>query len=176
MTLNELRLEIAEILSEAKKKKEKGEDLKKKGASISAFGLYDEAFDFSAPLGAYNLYKQQGVVNWGPYTSAGTSVDSNFADPNVGPKQMKEEAIRMVVRDVIKNGLIPEHSAWAPMLERQTPRGTWEQASSLFEAWYDRVQDKKSDDSDSEKKTGNWERTKYDSVKKHGFEKKKGRK
>jgi hypothetical protein len=173
MTLNELRYEIAQILSEAKKKKEKAEELKKKGRSIEAYGLYDESFDFSAPLGAYNLYRQQGAVNWGPYTSAGPQIDSSFGNPNVGPKN--EQALRSVVRDVIKNGLIPEHSAWAPMMEKQVNTTTWGSAMNLFEAWYDK-QSSKDEAKKKSEKTGNYERTKYDSVKKHGVEKKKKRK
>ena len=176
MTMNELRLEIANIISEAKKKKDKAEKTKKRGASTTAYGLYDEALDFSAPLGAYNLYRQQGVVNWGPYTSSGPNIDSQFNNPNVGPMSTNEAALRSVVRDVIKNGLIPEHSAWAPMVERENPsEGTWGDASRLFEAWYDKTS---SDDEEKKGrgKAGNWERTEYGKVGKHGLPPKKAKK
>lgn len=174
MTLNELRLEIAGILAEAKKKKDKADDLKKQGRSVEAFGLYDEAFDFSAPLGAYNLYKQQGAVNWGPYTSAGTDVDTNFSHPNAGPRLKESEmALRAVVREVIENGLVPQHSAWAPLLSRKTPQTVWESADRMFEAWYDRAKKSKKDEEEPKKAKKD---TDYGPVKKHGFEKKKKRK
>jgi hypothetical protein len=174
MTLNELKLEIADILEEAKKKKVKSDDLKKKGAAIEAFGLHDEAFDFSDPLGDSNLLKRQGGVNWGPYTNGGSTVDSQFDDPNTGHKGLKEEAaLRAVVRDVIKNGLIPEHSAWAPLLKKERARdGVWGEATAMFEAWYDKFDksDKKGLPSKDDGKNG------YGPVKKHGQEKKKGKK
>lgn len=141
-TINELKLEIAEILEEAKKKKEKVETLKKRGASVEAYGLYDEAFDFSSPLGAYNLYKTQGAANFGPYTSAGSVVDHSFQNPNRGALQMNEkdeQALRMVVREVIQNGLVPSNSAWAPLMERQQKfisENVWERAENIFESWY----------------------------------------
>lgn len=187
MTLNELKLEIADILEEAKKKKIKADDLKKKGAAVEAYGTHDEAFDFSAPLDGMNLYKQQGGVNWGPYTNGGTTVDSAFENPNTGPKSVQETALRAVVRDVIKNGLIPEHSAWAPLLKKEdVSEGTWGDAMHMFEAWYstagrcgwgakplDYAQLAKKP---GEKKAVGIEKTKYSDVKKHGQEKKKVKK
>jgi len=176
MTMNELKLEIAEILDEAKKKKEKVEDIKKKGAHIQAYGLYDEAFDFSVPQGEFNLYRQQGAVNWGPYTSAGAHVDNNYSNPNGGMTQMKESeehAIRALVREVIQNGLVPKDSAWAPMMETQkqatTDGSAWGQARSLYEAWYDNFKKSKKDDKESKKSKKDSD---YGPVKKHGFEKK----
>lgn len=178
MTLNELKIEIAEILQEAKKKKEKAEKIKEKGASVEAYGLYDEAFDFSAPLGGYNLYKQQGAANWGPYTSAGPQIDSTFASPGLGTTELREseeQALRALVREVIENGLIPPSSAWAPMLEKSRSPGTaWESAQQLFEAWYDREQraEKKDDEEPKGSKAKGHEKTEYGAVKKHGQPKK----
>lgn len=152
MDLNELRLVVAEMLDEAKKKKEKEVALKKRGASVEAYGLYDEAFDFSAPLGASNLYRQQGAANWGPYTSGGPEIDSMFSDPNRGATQMRESeerAVRMLVREVIENGLVPPTSAWAPLTEKRkvmpVAESAWDAAAPLFEAWYDKFRESKKD-------------------------------
>jgi hypothetical protein len=177
-SLNELKLEIAEILDEAKKKASKSKEIKKRGASVEAYGIYDEAFDFSAPLGDFNLYKQQGGVNFGPYTSAGVKLDNNYSHPNTGPTKMKESderALRSVVREVIQNGLVPSTSAWAPLIEKReqvTDGGAWGAANNLFEAWYDDFK-KKGKNEDEPKKSK--KETDYGPVKKHGFEKKKGK-
>jgi len=139
MTLNELKLEIASILEEAKKQDKKEEDLEKKGHSIEAYGLYDEAFDYAQPLGALNLYAQQGAVNWGPYTSAGPTIDSSYADPQrnnatANLKESDERALRSLVREIIENGLIPAGSAWAPLLRRErADEGAWGAAGELLE-------------------------------------------
>ena len=145
LTLNEVKLLVAEMIDEAKKKKEKAAELKKRGPSIEAYGLYDEAFDFAAPLGAANTYAQQGAANWGPYTSPGLCIDSSFRDTSSGHIAMHEgdeRALRALVREVIQNGLVPSNSAWAPLLERNKKdpccESPWEAAGALFEAWYDR--------------------------------------
>ena len=171
MTLNELKLEIAEILDEAKKKKSQVDKVKKRGASVEAYGLYDEAFDFSSPLGAFNRYRQQGAANFGPYTGPGTQVDTSFHNPNPGALQMKESdehALRALVREVIQNGLVPADSAWAPLMEKrqQVHESPWHAAESLFEAWYDK---KSESDAKKQKKKD----TDYGPVKKHGQDKKK---
>ena len=177
MNLNELKVEIASILEEAKKKDKKADDLEKKGKSIEAYGLYDEAFDFSQPLGAMNLYAQQGAVNWGPYTSGGPVIDSSFADPqrNNATSNLKEEdehALRTLVREVIENGLIPAGSAWAPVLNRVSkPFGTWDQAARMAEAWYDR--DQKKSESPVKRGKGIDKAKEYGPVQKHGEPKKK---
>lgn len=156
LTLDEVKLVVAEMLDEAKKKKEKAEELKKKGRSIEAYGLYDEAFDFAAPLGADNTYAQQGAVNWGPYTSPGPQIDSAFHDPQPGRTAIREErALRMLVREVIQNGLVPSNSAWAPLVESERQpcyESPWDAAQGLFEAWYDREASKR--DGGDGKKTG----------------------
>ena len=178
MSLNELKLVIAEILDEAKKKKEKVEKIRHRGAAIEAYGIYDEAFDFSEPLGAFNLYRQQGGANFGPYTAENIPYDGAYHG-NRGTNEIcetDERALRTVVREVIQNGLIPDSSAWAPLMERQRKAGSdsiWEQADRLFEAWYDNL--KKSSSKGSSKKKDK-DRPGYGPIQKHGQPSKKGRK
>jgi hypothetical protein len=178
MTINELKHQIAEILDEAKKKKDKVDKIKRMSAQVEAYGFYSEEHDFSTPLGANNLYRQQGAVNWGPYTSAGTYVDhQNVGNPNSGFPWVKEEKIlRSLVREVIQNGLVDESSAWAPFVQRQEPlfESTWEEAAyRIDEAWYDNFKKEKGKKSSSSKKSkGNFEKTSYGHVKDHGTEKK----
>lgn len=128
MTINDLKLEIAEIIEEAKKKKEKAEKNTRFGKHMSAYGYYDESHDFSAPLGAHNLYRQQGAVNWGPFTSEGPKIDSGFQDPqatkttipqNTELTESEERAIRSVVREVVRYGLVPRDSAWGALVQER---------------------------------------------------------
>jgi uncharacterized protein with von Willebrand factor type A (vWA) domain len=175
MTIDELKHQIAEILDEAKKKKEKVDKIKRMSAQIEAYGFYNEEHDFSQPLGSANLYRQQGAANWGPYTSAGTAVDhQNAGNPNA-IRIKEEKALRTVVREVIQNGLIDEGSAWAPFIKRQEPifESTWEEAAyRIDEAWYDDFKkDKKGKKDDDEKPKGKFEKTSYGHVKGHGSEK-----
>lgn len=174
-----LKREIANILAEAKKVKKKSST--RLPPQIEAFGHYDKEHDFSEPLGARNLYRQQGSVNWGPNTGPGDHFDTSSAGPNSrsAASQMKESdesAIRSLVREVITNGLIDESSAWAPFLASKAPifESTWEEVEHrMNEAWYDDFKkDKKSDDDDKPKKKGT-EKTSYGPVKKHGEDKKK---
>lgn len=185
MTINELKHQIAEILDEAKKKPEKAAKIKRMSAQIEAFGYYDESHDFSAPLGAYNLYRQQGAVNWGPMTSDGTHVDNKgVGNPNAGTaapymRENDERALRSLVREVIENGLVDESSAWAPFLSSQEPlfESTWEEAAyRLTEAWYDDFKKEKKDKKGEDGKKGNYDKTSYGHVKSHGFEKKGSKK
>lgn len=178
-SIDELKHQIAEILDEAKKKPEKAEKLKRMAAQVEAFGFYAEEHDFSAPLGAYNLYRQQGAVNWGPMTSDGTHIDNNVGNPNAGSaskymKESEEKALRNLVREVIENGLIDEGSAWAPFLTAKEPifESTWEEVQHrMNEAWYD---DFKKGKKGEEKKSGTkqYDKTSYGHVKSHGQEKK----
>jgi hypothetical protein len=186
MSMNELKLAIAEILDEAKKKRSQADKHRRRGAAVEAYGLYDEAFDFSEPLGALNLYRQQGAANWGPSTSDGPHIDSKYYNPNTaGGMRMREgdeRALRALVREVIENGLVPAGSAWAPLMERSSrePTSAWDAAGPLFEAWYDKF--KKSGEAASKasskssgkasSKAGH-EHTSYGSVGKHGQDKKK---
>lgn len=106
------------MINEAKKKKEKAE--KNKVVPQPAEYRYAEAFDFSAPLGAYNLYRQQGAVNWGPMTSGGTKVDENMTTPAM---------VKLTLESAV--AVIPESSAWNPFLQearisvRLTENNSW---------------------------------------------------
>ncbi len=181
-SINELKLVIAEILDEAKKKKAKADDIKKKGASVEAYGIYDEAFDFAAPLGAWNLYARQGAANFGPYTAEPPHYDSTFHDPNrgAGIRESDERALRALVREVIQNGLVPVNSAWAPLMESSrevVSESPWHEAEALFEAWYDKFKKSSKKSSEGGKKARGFDRSKgYGEVKKHGFPPKKDKK
>ena len=173
MTIDELKHQIAEILDEAKKKDEKKEKMKRISAQVEAYGFYDEEHDFSQPLGPYNLYRQQGAVNWGPYTNSGTPVDhQNAGNPNAagGLQEGEMKALRTLVREVIQNGLVDESSAWAPFIARPEPifESTWDEvAHRLTEAWYDDFR-KGGKKSSAKKKKGGSEKTSYSGVKSHG--------
>jgi len=81
--LKELRALIAAEINEAKKKKTKKE---KDAERLQPKGYQkDPMMDFSEPQGANNLYKRQGVSNFGPYTSEG--------------------ALRLFVRECVREGL-----------------------------------------------------------------------
>jgi hypothetical protein len=180
MTIDELKHQIAEILDEAKKKPEKAEKLRRMAAQVEAYGFYAEEHDFSAPLGAYNLYRQQGAVNWGPMTSDGTHVDNNVGNPNAGSaakymRESEERALRNLVREVIENGLVDESSAWAPFLTAKEPifESTWEEVvHRMNEAWYDDFKKGKKSASDMKKGGKQYDKTSYGHVKAHGQEKK----
>ena len=170
MTLNELKHQIAGILEEAKKSEKSTRSSKKSGKppQVEAYGFYDKEHDFSTPQGEHNLYRQQGAVNWGPYTSAGPRVDYSL-------KETDERALRALVREVIENGTIDESSAWAPFLARAAPlfESSWEEvAYRLTEAWYDKQQKDEAASCGPSKPKGQFERTEYGKVKKHGAEKK----
>src|SRR5262245_26192668 len=118
VNLNELRQIIQEILSEAKKKKEKGEKAKY-SPKPEAYG-YSEALDFSAPLGVYNLYRSQGAVNWGPMTGPGTAVDNRFHSVNPLAEDLNEEAlVRSFVKGVVAEDI--ERDPWSYLSEALQP-------------------------------------------------------
>jgi hypothetical protein len=127
--LDEIRSIVEDVLSEASKKKDKSKKLKSKaGTAASAYGSYAEAFDFSAPLAGFNLYRNQGPVNWGPMTSGGTKIYDNITS---GKKGMEEAALRSVIRGVIGERV----SAWetlAPLAEdvKVPARSIWESISN----------------------------------------------
>lgn len=184
MTLNELKHKISEIIEEAKKKPEKADKIKRTSAQVEAYGFYTEDHDFSAPLGAYNRYRQQGAVNWGPMTSDGTHVDQyGPANPNIlGLHEADEQALRSVVREVLENGLIDEESAWAPFLARASSEpifeSSWAEASAMLteKHWFDRDVEKKESEGPKKGKKGHFDKTEYGHVKKHGQEKKEKKK
>jgi hypothetical protein len=80
LTLTELQEYIGQLLSEKRKKKEKEATLEHQ-AVPSAFS-YDEALDFSVPLGPRNLYRLQGINSgWGPVTDGGPIIDDSITRP-----------------------------------------------------------------------------------------------
>lgn len=128
--INEIKGIVSRVLAEAKKKKEKAEKLKHHPRP-NAYS-YAEAFDFSAPLGAYNLYKQQGPVNWGPMTSAGTKIDDRIA----GQTAELEHVLRSVVRESVREAVANDPSPWhylSESIEPSVPNGIWEAVNH----WYD---------------------------------------
>jgi len=131
-TLAEIRTIVSEVLTEVKKKKEKS-DKAKKEVHPAAYS-YDEAFDFSAPLGAYNLYRNQGAVNWGPMTSAGTKIDDRIA----GGRAETESILRSFIKEAIRDEVNEDTSSWHRLSEMIDPPAkhfgnVWEAAAH----WYD---------------------------------------
>lgn len=130
-TLREIRKIVAGVLAEAKKKKEKAVELKHDPRPPEY--SYAEALDFSAPLGAYNLYRNQGPVNWGPMTSAGTKID----DRVTSQRQNLEAVLRGVVKEAVRLELKDDPSSWHWLSEaieqRREPTNVWEAANH----WYD---------------------------------------
>lgn len=151
MTLNELRVEIAQMLAEAKKKSVKSSKASRQaGRAAMAYGLYDEAFDFSEPLGGDNWVRRAGAVNWGPVSFGGDSFDHLT--------EADEKVLRHLVREVMEMGLVPESSAWAPLSESQEPR----RFSSIWEAaqhWYQKYGE--GEEPEKPKKGKAFEQTKY---------------
>ena len=127
ISVPELRKLVEEVIAEAKKKKEK--DLEEEVRPDAH--MYDKAHDYSPPLGAYNLYRSQGPVNWGPHTGPGPKID----DRPWGVKN--ESALRTALRQMISEALMPApNSAWmgvVPPAPRKVPKGIWESAMH----WYD---------------------------------------
>ena len=130
--LEEIKQMALDIMSEAKKKKEKAKELARHVDPLAY--SYSEAFDFSAPLGQYNIYKTQGVVNWGPMTSTGTKVDDR-----AGANASSEAAIRKYLRSVMQEEITEGDSAWKKVYEEMNGKkeekkkgNVWEQAMRLF--------------------------------------------
>jgi hypothetical protein len=111
ITMNELRALIGAVLSEArksKKSKKKGKEQPNRMQTTKPEAYaYDESFDFSNPLGAYNLYKSQGAAGWGPMTGPGPKVDDGIRIP---PQKVN-----------LGEGLAPD-SEWARFFENKTSR------------------------------------------------------
>jgi hypothetical protein len=106
VNLPEFKMIVADLVSEAKKKKKD----EKKSDSFQ----YAEAFDFSDALGAYNLYKNQGASNFGPYT--GTSSVQNDA------------VIRSIVKETIAEALSPWRALAESIKDKKPDEGFWEKA------------------------------------------------
>lgn len=130
MKIDELRTLISQVLAEAKKKKEKSDKAKVK-PEPPAYS-YAEAFDFSAPLGAYNLYHNQGVVNWGPQTSGGPRVDDQVTVPSAAA--LTQEAVSGFIGKLMNEQAVSQ-SEWDVFQEHveNGPEGIWESALH----WYD---------------------------------------
>lgn len=128
MTIEGLRNLVEQIVAEAKKKKEKELDelvVKNDGH------IQDHKLDFSAPLGAYNLYRNQGQVNWGPQTSSGPKIDDQLRGSQYSA--VHESALRSYIRNIISESFRPDpSSAWAAMVPPVT-QTIWESVMH----WYD---------------------------------------
>lgn len=127
ITINELRKIIKDVITEAKKKKTK--DKKLEAAAGTQVYSSAAAHDFSAPLGAYNLYKGQGAANWGPMTGPGQQVDDSIHTT----KKLKE-----FVNRTFLDGSIPKSSYWRPLIERlnkkySNPKDAWEVAKYTYD-------------------------------------------
>lgn len=126
ISVPELRKLVEEVIAEAKKKKEDLEEETRPDGH-----MYDKTFDMSQPLGAYNLYRSQGPVNWGPHTGPGPKID----DRPYGVKN--ESSLRAALRTMISEALMPDpSSAWmgvVPPAPKRVPRNMWEAAMH----WYD---------------------------------------
>jgi hypothetical protein len=134
VSIDELRKIVGEVVSEAKKKKEKSDELKYT-AHPKEYG-YAESLDFSAPLGGYNLYRSQGAANWGPYTGAGPKIDDNVRIDPVSTSLTEEKMLRSLLRSIIGETLMPRSSAWDVISESSRVRRTgnvWEDVAR----WYD---------------------------------------
>lgn len=123
--INELKALVESTLAEAKKKKKK-EELEEEATVHPAGYSSNPAFDFSAPLGAYNLYRSQGQVNFGPYTGPGTKIDDHRLGANSNGNSYQQA--------VFSEGVDPR-SAWAPfvVVKPRAPQTIWEAADYLHE-------------------------------------------
>jgi hypothetical protein len=128
MTAESLRHLVEQIVAEAKKKKEKELD----ELTVKNDGhIHDSKLDFSAPLGAYNLYRSQGQVNWGPHTSPGPKIDDQVRGSQYSI--VRESSLRQFIRGIIAESFGPDQSsAWASIVPPAT-KNIWESAMH----WYD---------------------------------------
>lgn len=133
--LKELPALVESIIAEAKKKKDKEKKLSKVPEPKEY--QYAEAFDYSPPLAAYNLYRSQGQANWGPQTGEGPRVDDRTAIHHT----LKED--EKVLNGIVEGTLIPEKSAWdaikAVKEDKSTLKGFLPESTAWGEAlrWYD---------------------------------------
>lgn len=121
ITMNELRDLVGAVLSEAgksKKKRYKGDAAKytdqpnRMQTKQPHEYKFEDVFDFSAPLGADNLYRQQGAAGWGPSTAASAPVDDGQRFP------------------VTYGEGVDPSSEWSRLVEE---RGIWESLDSIIE-------------------------------------------
>lgn len=145
MNIKELKAIVKDVLAEAKKKKK----AESKPSQPSEYKT-DKNFDFSAPLGQYNLYKSQGAVNWGPMTSPGTSIDTDI-NKSTSAKNSKED--RDFIHGVVGESLIPEATVWKESKEKTSFANIWEVALHVIpeELLEKKVSKKKKVESDNSK-------------------------
>ena len=114
--ITELQEMTDRLLGEAKKKSKKAKNAAKTdvpSVKPDAYS-YSEALDFSAPLGALNLYRSQGQVNWGPHTGVGPYIDDN-------PHRIEPNSLQGAWQKLHRT-LIPESA------------GAWRKLGSLLES------------------------------------------
>ncbi len=112
--MNAIKTIVAQVISEAKKKKKKDND-QKYVACPKEYG-YADAFDFSSPLGDENRYKAQGDSNLGPYTNSGNPEDKK---------------LRAAIKETIREAMLNERSPWDFLSEslrmnERNPKNVWE--------------------------------------------------
>jgi len=130
-TMNEIRQLVRDVILEAKKKKEKAEKLAYEPHPKEF--TYDDALDFSAPLGAYNLYRSQGASNWGPMTGAGSKIDDRVSGTKDDKDNADEALLRSFINNVVKECLETD-SSWGSLRESsEMSKNIWEAALH----WYD---------------------------------------
>lgn len=118
ITVEQLKAVIKDALVEAKKSKKKKGDADLDPTQVVKGYETDDTCDFSKPLGDDNLYKNQGKVNWGPYT--------------------EEKAIRMMVRQALSEMAGPVVGHQPPLCQHifshKDRNNIWENAMALSEA------------------------------------------
>lgn len=116
--INKLQEMTDRLLGEAKKSKKSKNAEKADVPDVQPRAYsYSEAFDFSQPLGALNLYRSQGVVNFGPFTGVGPYIDDN-------PHRIKHDSHEM-------------QSAWETLSRKAgsgiVAEGAWGKVQALVE-------------------------------------------
>lgn len=119
--MNVINKLVSQVISEAKKKKKKGEDAEKAYVANPREYGYADSFDFSAPLDTANLYKSQGASNFGPYTNGGDVAD---------------KTLRAAIKEEIRLQLSEETSPWlflseALEMNKKPMKNVWEKLSKL---------------------------------------------
>lgn len=113
------RVRNIEMLSEAGKKKKGTKKKEDQKTPTTAYGATSPEFNFAPPLGPANLYKGQGIANWGPYT---TSVES-----------MSAYGLDNETLEGMGEAKINEASAWDPFKRIVEGKGSsWEAAQRLI--------------------------------------------
>lgn len=119
--MNELNKIVSMVISEAKKKKKKGDREDPKYSALPKEFGYAEVFDYSSPLGAENRLAQQGNANMGPYTSGGKEDDKK---------------LRAAIKEAIRFEMMNDPSPWhflSESFEMNEPKmkNVWETLNKL---------------------------------------------